>query len=99
MVTASPTPMKASSQATTALVLGIIGLICCNLLAPVAWYMGNKELQAIRSGLSSPAGEGTAKAGMVLGIIGTIFLILGIIWIFFMGGMAILSGMAGAAGQ
>ena len=100
MVTASPAPMKASSQAITALILGIIGILpCCNILAPIAWYLGNKEVKAIRAGVSSPAGQGMATAGMILGIIGTIFLVLGFIWAFFMGGMAVLSGMAEATRQ
>ena len=38
-------------------------------------------------------------AGMILGIIGTIFLVLGVIWIFFMGGLAIMAAMADAAGN
>ena len=33
----------------TALVLGILGVVCCGLLAPIAWYRGNQELQAIRA--------------------------------------------------
>ncbi|HID07981.1 MAG TPA: hypothetical protein EYP10_12640 [Armatimonadetes bacterium] len=70
---------KASSQATTALVLGIIGLVCCQLLAPVAWYIGAQELKAIEAGTSPRAGEGVAKAGWILGIIGTVLLCIGII--------------------
>jgi hypothetical protein len=31
---------------------------------------------------------------MILGIIGTILMVLGILWIFFMGGMAVLQGIA-----
>lgn len=89
-------PPASSSQAITALVLGILGVICCGLLAPIAWYLGKQELQAIREGRSPATGEGLAKAGMILGIIGTIFLVLTIIWVFFMGGMAFLSAMANA---
>jgi hypothetical protein len=86
-----PTYPTSSGNATAALVLGIIGLLgnvgsccCClslflGLCSPVAWYMGHKELQAIAAGLSSPAGAGNAKAGMVCGIIGTIVLALYVI--------------------
>lgn len=98
MVTASPTPMKASSQATTALVLGIIGLVCCQIVSPFAWYMGNKERQAIRDGRSSPAGEGFATAGMILGILGSIALIFILIWFAF-GGLAILGALMAEATQ
>jgi ABC-type Fe3+ transport system permease subunit len=63
-----------ASQATTALVLGILGIICCPILGIVAWIMGNNELEGIRSGRRSPASEGTANASRILGIIGTVLL-------------------------
>jgi uncharacterized membrane protein YjgN (DUF898 family) len=85
-----------SSRATTSLVLGIIGIVCCQICAPIAWYMGNKELMAIRAGQSPASGEGMAKAGKIIGIIGTILLILSLVWVFFFGGMAIIQGMAAA---
>jgi Domain of unknown function (DUF4190) len=85
---------SASTQAITSLVLGILGVVCCGFLAPVAWFIGNQELKAIREGRSPVAGEGLAKAGSILGIIGSVLLILTICWIFFAGGMAIIQGMA-----
>lgn len=92
-----PTTQPASSsQAVTALVLGILGIVCCGFLAPIAWYLGNQELRAIREGRSPITGEGLAKAAQILGIIGTILLVLTVLWIFFAGGMAILQGMAAA---
>jgi uncharacterized protein DUF4190 len=101
MSIASPPPppqalvqQSASTQAITALILGILGVICCGLMAPIAWYLGNQELKAIQAGLSPAAGDGLARAGMILGIVGTILLGLWVIWVFFMGGMAVLSGLA-----
>ena len=96
MSVASPPgqPQSSSTQAVTALVLGILGVVCCALLAPIAWYLGNQEQKAIREGRSPAAGEGLAKAAVILGIIGTILLVLSLLWIFFMGGMAILQGIA-----
>jgi hypothetical protein len=91
---AYPAQQKASSQAVTALVLGIVGIVCCALCAPVAWYMGGQELKAIQEGRSPLAGQGMAKAGQILGIIGTILMVLWFLWIIFFGGMAILQGMA-----
>ncbi|MCP4201604.1 MAG: DUF4190 domain-containing protein [bacterium] len=90
----SSTAPASSNRPTIILVLGILGVICCGLLAPVAWIMGSSELKAIRSGASPAAGEGLAKAGMILGIIGTVLLLLSLLWIFFAGGMAILQGVA-----
>ena len=68
-----------SSEANTALVLGIIGLVtCCWLLAPIAWWIGHKETKAIDAGRRPPENRGKATAGKVLGIIGTIVLALAI---------------------
>lgn len=67
----------ASSRAVWALVLGILGLILCGILAPVAWWLGAAELRDIKAGLAPQSGQGLATAGMVLGIIGTVFLALG----------------------
>jgi TRAP-type C4-dicarboxylate transport system permease small subunit len=67
------------SQATTALVLGILGLVCCGILAPVAWYLGHQELEKIAAGRVSPENQGMAKAGQILGIIGTVILGLAVL--------------------
>ena len=60
------------SQATTALVLGILGVIGCFIAAPFAWYFGTKEVNAIDHGRRNPANRGTGTAGKVLGIVGTV---------------------------
>jgi uncharacterized membrane protein YjgN (DUF898 family) len=67
------------SQATTILVLGILSIVICGILAPFAWSMGNKELAAIDAGRRPPDNRGTANAGRILGIIGTVLLAVGII--------------------
>jgi hypothetical protein len=67
------------SQATTILVLGILGIVICGILAPFAWSMGSKELAAIDSGRRAPENRGTANAGRILGIIGTVLLAVGLI--------------------
>jgi hypothetical protein len=83
-------PEKASSKATTALVLGIVGLVCCGLCAPFAWYIGSAEMKQIKAGLSPQAGKGFAQAGSIMGIIGSILFILSIVamliyFLFFVG--------------
>jgi hypothetical protein len=70
-----------ASQATTVLVLGIIAIVVCQLLGPVAWVMGNNELAAIDSGRRPPENRGTANAGRILGIISTVLLAVGIIFV------------------
>ena len=65
------------SQATTVLVLGILALVLCQVLGPIAWVMGNKELAGIDAGLRPPQNRGTAQAGRILGNISTVVLIIG----------------------
>jgi hypothetical protein len=84
-----PQAQSASTQAIAALILGILGIICCGIAAPIAWYIGDQELKAILAGTSPVAGEVLAKTGKILGIIGTVLLVIQVIWLF-MGGMAIL---------
>jgi len=74
------TPYPEASQATTALVLGILGLVLCfGITGPFAWSMGSKELQAIDAGRRPPENRGTANAAKVLGIVGTVILGLAVI--------------------
>jgi len=82
------------SQATTVLVLGILGLVLCQFLGPFAWVMGNKELAAIDAGRRRPENRGSAQAGKILGIIATVLLALGVV--FFIG-MLILFAVAGTS--
>lgn len=70
-----------ASQATTVLVLGILGIVICGILAPFAWAMGNKELAAIDAGRRPPENRGTANAGRILGIIGSVLLIVGLVFL------------------
>jgi hypothetical protein len=78
------------SKSTMILVLGILSIVCCGFLGPVAWYLGNQELQSIRSGALPPSTEGVARAGMILGIVGTVILVATIFWILFLGGLTLL---------
>lgn len=70
------------------MVLGILGLTICGIVAPFAWGMGKKSLDNIRGHPGQYQGEGMAQAGYVMGIIGTILLIIAgvflIIWVIIM---------------
>ena len=82
---------------TVILVLGILSIVCCNILGPVAWIMGkNAHAQLESSGMPSEAN--LAKIGMICGIVGTIFLVLGFIWMIAFGGLAAISAMSGGRG-
>jgi len=65
-----------ASRASVILVLGILGVAVLQLLGPFAWVMGNRELEAIDAGRRPPEGRSSAKAGRILGIIGTVLLAL-----------------------
>jgi hypothetical protein len=67
------------SQSTLALVLGIISVFCCPILGPVALFIGNSSRQRVQASGGTLGGGGLATAGMILGIIGTIFLVFGVI--------------------
>lgn len=67
-----------ASNGNLILVLGIIGFFM-SVLSPVAWYLGNRELEAVGAGRRSPEGESNARVGRILGIIGTWLLAAGIV--------------------
>lgn len=66
-------------KATTALVLGILGLVVCGVIAPFAWRIDRRTLDEIDGSHGQLGGRGTAQAGYVLGIIGTVVLLLGLL--------------------
>ena len=71
-------------QATTALVLGLIGLIggcLCGLpllASPFAWAVGARAKREIEAAHGQLGGAGNAQAGYVTGIIGTVLLVLAV---------------------
>lgn len=73
------------SGATTAMVLGIIGLaggFFCGLpivLSPFALFMGLSAKKRIDAAAGALTGRGNAQAGFILGIIGTVLLVLSIL--------------------
>ncbi len=84
------------SQATTVLVLGILGLVLCQVLGPFAWVMGNKEVAAIDAGRRPPENRGTAQAGKILGIISTVMLAVGVAFLAFFIIIAIIGAASGS---
>jgi len=76
----APGPLPGSSKATTSLVTGIIGILCCGLLGIVALVTGKQATtEAAAAGYPQP---GNAKAGIILGWIGIGLMIVGVVvWI------------------
>ncbi len=67
------------SQATVVVVLGAVGIVFCQIVSPIAWIMGSRELSAIDAGRRDPRNRTQAKVGMWLGIIGTLLIVLAIV--------------------
>ena len=76
-------PYPEQSQATTALVLGILSIVLCQLLGPVAWKLGSHEIRAITEGRRPSEGLGLAQAGRICGIVGSCLLGLAILFLVF----------------
>jgi hypothetical protein len=66
------------SHSTSVLVLGILSLVACSLLGPIAWQQGTRELERIDAGLVDPSTRGTVTAGRTCGIVGTVMLGFGV---------------------
>jgi hypothetical protein len=61
-------------KAVTVLVLGILGLVLCQVLSPFAWVMGNNVVREIDANPGYYGNRGTANAGRICGIVGTVIL-------------------------
>lgn len=76
------------TRGTTILVLGILSLVVCSIMGPIAWIMGNEDLRQIDAGNASPEERGTIVAGRICGIIATVLMILSLFFILFIFGVA-----------
>jgi hypothetical protein len=61
-------------QATTAMVLGILGLVLCGVIGPFAWVIGSKAVKEIDASPNAYSGRSEANAGKIMGIVGTALL-------------------------
>ncbi len=66
-------------RSTTVLVLGILSLVCCGVLGPVAWVMGNTAVREIDAAPGRYTGRDAANIGRILGIIATVLLVVGVV--------------------
>ena len=71
---------RTDGMATASLILGILGVICCGILAPVAAILGFVSRNRIAQSGGALGGGGLAMAGLILGIIGTVLWIIGTIF-------------------
>jgi len=80
-------------KSTTALVLGILGVVVCQIIGPFAWSVGKRTVAEIDASNGMLGGRGSAQAGYILGIVGTVLLILGVV--FFVGYLVIVVAIIG----
>ena len=76
----------------TVLVLGILSIVCCSPLGIVALVMGNNALKEIDAQPGRYGNRQIVQIGRILGIVGIVLLVLGLIWVVFLGGLAAISG-------
>ncbi|WP_069165446.1 DUF4190 domain-containing protein [Nocardia altamirensis] len=63
-------------NATAVLFLGAASVLCCGVLGPVAWAMGKRALDQIEESHGAYGGRVQVMVGYILGIIGTILMII-----------------------
>ena len=79
-------------QATTILVLGIIGHLLCGLTSPFAWVMGAKARREIKASNGAIGGSTQVTIGWAMGIVGCVQLLLVLAYF----GVIIVLGTTGA---
>jgi hypothetical protein len=76
---AAPGPAPAAAVGDgglAALVVSLAGYLFCGLLCPLGWYLASRhEAECRRIGVEVPS---AAKAGKIIGILGTLFLLLSV---------------------
>ncbi|MFF2553094.1 DUF4190 domain-containing protein [Nocardia sp. NPDC058058] len=63
-------------HATAVLLLGALSVFCCGALGPVAWALGRRALNDIEASGGAYGGRVQVVVGYVLGIIGTILMVV-----------------------
>jgi hypothetical protein len=63
-------------RGTLLLVLGILSIVTCPILGPFAWIMGNNDLKAMDEGRMDPEGKSNTNVGKILGIVGSVLLVI-----------------------
>jgi hypothetical protein len=72
-----------NQKSVIALILGILSVICCPICGPIAFFIGRQAMAEVDASGGAQSGRGLAQAGFILGIIGSVFLVLAVLyWIF-----------------
>jgi hypothetical protein len=81
-------PPRDHPKAQTAMILGILGLVCCSILAIPAYVIGNNAVNEIDASGGQLGGRGMANAGKIMGIIGMVLLALSVLYVIVVFGIA-----------
>lgn len=68
-------------SATTVLILGILSMVLGGITGPFAWVMGSKARREVRENPGTYREGGTLTVGWVLGIVGTCYLALMVVFV------------------
>jgi hypothetical protein len=81
-------PRPDHPQSTLSMILGLVGLVgalmFCGLplvVSPFAWALGRNALKDIKASQGRVGGESQARAGMIMGIVGTVLAVLALVGI------------------
>ena len=66
-------------QASTVLILGILGIAVCGVAGPFAWAMGNRVIREIDASGGHLGGRSNANAGRIMGMVATALLAVGLL--------------------
>ena len=83
-------------QATTVLMLGILGFALCQIVSPFAWVIGNRVRREILESGGRLGGQQVVTIGWVLGIVGSC--ILGLLVLGFLAYIAVIAVAIGTSG-
>jgi len=63
------------------LILGIVAIAFVHLVGPFVWWMGSVDLRKMRAGTMDRRGESETRIGYVLGIIATVLMAIGLLFL------------------
>ena len=70
-------------RATTDIVLGVLGVLCCSFLSIPAFIMSKNDMAEMDAGRMDPTGRGTTNVARILGIVGMVLLVLNVVYLVF----------------
>ncbi|KAA1421362.1 DUF4190 domain-containing protein [Nocardioides humilatus] len=78
-------------EAQMVLILGILGMAVCQVIAPFAWVKGARVKKEIDASGGRLGGRSQAQIGYVLGIVGSIMMIVSLVFVVFYIGIVVVA--------